>query len=542
MIALPKTVLVVGDEALYIYESAKELRLADAVPWGADNFEQTVATIIADECGGRPIVIINDMVEQHYRKERIPNVSIFDKSSIVKRKLSIAFPNYPVRAALPLKEKVNKGGKGMSQNLYIFAASPNTESFQKLITAIELSMATVSSLALLPIEAGDMIKTLSGKMVKKGQSKPAWNVFIGQHQSGGLRQIVVKNGELALTRMTPIIDANADPERWASEVHQEFQATLSYMARFGFDKGDGLSVFFIAGDEPGQYLQNILGQEQDGYYVLSVRETADKLGLNLSLEMDNHYADVLHAAWIAKKPLLTLPMQSEAVNEISNPRKYASFASIGFALLSVFLLYQLYSSYSSLSSNSEKLRNTEIELASVSTQYEEEIERKKSIGIDVRLMKASITLHETMENQDIKALKILKGIGKALGPDLRLNEVSMRQVSNNFDAALEQALQRYSGRDANNTTYQNNEEQLEPVYEATLKLSYPVTANVDRGNKEIADFAARLLETLPDHIVEVEKFLKDTAYVDEIVIGEEVDAKRLAQDFVAFISIRGTNT
>jgi len=71
-----------------------------------------------------------------------------------------------------------------------------------------------------------MITKLSEKMHDKGAPIPKWTVFIGQHQSGGLRQVVVREGELALTRMTAVGSHDENPMNWAREVQQEFKLNL----------------------------------------------------------------------------------------------------------------------------------------------------------------------------------------------------------------------------------------------------------------------------------------------------------------------------
>jgi hypothetical protein len=75
---------------------------------------------------------------------------------------------------------------------------------------------------------------------------------MGQHRSGGLRQIVVKNGEIALTRMTPIAENDENSAAWVEDVVQEFKATMSYLSRFGYSPDEGLEVILIANPEPGE--------------------------------------------------------------------------------------------------------------------------------------------------------------------------------------------------------------------------------------------------------------------------------------------------
>ena len=152
-----RTVLLVSDEALFVYSnSSKGVRLIDTVPWDADGFVDNVAQILSRDCKGKPVLVLNDMVEQHYRKERIPKVSIMDKQNVIKRKLMVAFQNYPVRAALPLKEDKKTKKKLKSGGLYIFAAIPATENFKKVLAATNKSLAPIAGFCLLPIESSDI--------------------------------------------------------------------------------------------------------------------------------------------------------------------------------------------------------------------------------------------------------------------------------------------------------------------------------------------------------------------------------------------------
>src|SRR5262245_61593551 len=125
LFAPSRTVVLIADEALYIYSTGfRGSRLIESVPWDTENFEQSVATTLSKDCGGKPVLILNDMVEQHYRKERVPKVSALDKANVLQRKLNVAFPGYPVKAALLLKEKIPKSEKNIAAAIYIFSAIP----------------------------------------------------------------------------------------------------------------------------------------------------------------------------------------------------------------------------------------------------------------------------------------------------------------------------------------------------------------------------------------------------------------------------------
>ena len=92
-------------------------------------------------------------------------------------------------------------------------------------------------------------------MSKESKEKASWTIFMGQQSSGSLRQIVTRNGELALTRMTPIVDTDIEPALWAREVTEELDSTMSYLARFGYKKEDGLDIIIVSNGSTHQALQ-----------------------------------------------------------------------------------------------------------------------------------------------------------------------------------------------------------------------------------------------------------------------------------------------
>lgn len=524
MLSPSKTVLLIGDEALYIFSSGfKGIELIESVPWGAERFEENVSKIISRDCNGKAVTVLNDMVEQHYRKERVPKVNIMDRKNVLNRKLNVAFQNYPVKAAFPLKEKIPKTDKLPAANVYIFAAAPATEQYKKTMDAAKRSLVSVSGYGLLPVEASAMVKTLSAKLSGRSKKKSKWAVFIGQHQNGSLRQVVIKDGELALTRMTPIVDTDADADLWASEVYQEFQATLSYMARFGFVQEDGLDIIITSNPPAGEILNNIIDLEAN-LHTLTASEIAKTLGLSISTFVDQRYADILHAAWIAKKPTLQLPMHAKEINEISNPRRIATFASILLIGGAAFLGYEAYTQFGALGQNNEDITNTRNRVTSLRAEYDQEVAKKEALGFDVRIVQSSIALRNGFEAVNVKPVSLFSGISKGLGRDLRADIVTIEKVV---------------APPVNYDSYEDPEA-FKPVYEARIQLTFPRTTDIDKGNEEINALRDRLKAALPEHVVEVDKYLKDTEYVDELVVGDAASTKdEVEQDFVVSLTIKG---
>jgi hypothetical protein len=466
------------------------------------------------------------MVEQHYRKEKVlkTGVGVMDKAGMLKRKLNVAFPNYPVKAAFLLKEKLPKTDKKVNADIYIFAAVPDTKQFGSSLGAVNRSLVPVSGFCLLPVESSDMVKMLSAKLTKKSEPKCRWVLFIGQHKNGSLRQIVTKNGELALTRMTPITDNDNDVDLWAGEVHQEFKATMSYLTRFGYQPEDGLHVIVMANETAGEAIESKI-EEPCKYTAMTSAEAARLLNVPLGPQDDFRYADPLHAAWAGRKTKFILPMRAAQVDKVSKPRQMAMAASVILVLGLAFFSYQLLSAMADLSAVSTDLDEAQSNLTNLNVQYQKEVKRKEELGFDVRLVQSSIAVYDQLEKNTVEPLRLFQNVGRALGKDLRLDRVIIERPVSNIASTVMGAVNQESGP---------------PIYTATLQMTYPSTTNIDSGNKEVGDLRGRLASLMPDNNVEVTKFLKDYEYVEEVVV-ETGDLKKtdVNQDFVAEISIKG---
>jgi len=100
-----RAVIMMTDEGVCVHRVANgSSTYIDSVPWRVGEFENKLTEILA-EVKVTSVLILNDAVEQHYRKEKIVIPTSFDKANIIKRRLNVAFPSYPMRAAIELKEQ-----------------------------------------------------------------------------------------------------------------------------------------------------------------------------------------------------------------------------------------------------------------------------------------------------------------------------------------------------------------------------------------------------------------------------------------------------
>src|SRR5690606_14211045 len=145
-----------------------------AIAWMVPNFEEQLIDALTSKNQNAPVSILYDVVEQHYRKETLPSVSSFDRAKVLKRRLDLAFPSYPIRGALELKgakiyqdKKAVRGEK--KQPSYLFSAIPSSENLEKISAALLQSGVPVSRLSLLPVEGTSLVCKLIENKTAKGQ-------------------------------------------------------------------------------------------------------------------------------------------------------------------------------------------------------------------------------------------------------------------------------------------------------------------------------------------------------------------------------------
>ena len=520
-----RCVLLITDDALCVYDvTARGATLLESVPWKKHDFVTTVSELIREEAGGKSVLVLNDAVEQHYRKEKVPRITMFDRASVVQRRLNVAFPNYPIKAALEIKDKSAKGfsltagskDPKADGHMYLFAAIPASDAFARTLEAINRSGAGISGYCLLPIESSNLVKDLSDRLSRQKRIKntAVWSVLIGQHHGGGLRQIVIKNGELALTRITPIVTPEeSDAEGWCSDVAQEFQATLAYLSRFGYNPDDGLNVMVVAKPDLCAQIETLINTPCN-YYTLTTQQAAQLLGISLGRDSSNHYADPLHAAWAGRKPRPILQLKSKDMDRIGKPRQMATAAML---LLSLGVGY-----FGFVSSNEAQAiyaANKNLEVAQeqrkkIEEIYQQELKRKESMGIDVKLIQGSIAIYEGVEKQKVNPLELLRVVADQL-KNLRIDGFEFNNRGSDFTPDPNQPNKKPPPRD----------------FGLLLKFSFAGTVKPQNGNAEIKDFIDRLAKHLPDYDVTIQKKLADLSYTGAITEETGLTAsKRKASD------------
>lgn len=429
-----KRVLMVGGEGVVLYspsgKSGMERELS--VAWDVPDFEDQLTEGLS-RGGGKSLVILFDGADQTYRREEnIPKLSPIDRPRFVKRKLELAFPSYPIRASMEVKSGGGKKKKGLSLGgggqksapAYLFVALPETEQVDRVSAAVMEAGIGVSGFGLLPTESSSLVSELSEKVFAGAGRRSRWALLVGQNETGGLRQVVVKDGNLALTRLTPASDAGTSGPGWVEDVIREFKATMTYISRFGYTPEDGLDVMIVCGDIEKEFFS---GQDigVQHFKCMNPGEALRHIGVrSFGLEKSN-FADPVHAAWVGKKRSLRLPVRVPSLHRIHAPRLAAAVGAIALSLGVVGLLGVSAQAMLSYSSTKSEIANKENRKQSAQREYADESKKFDVLPMNPAVVRSAMDVKEMLEQNTVDLSALLYRLQEALGGDITLEDLSL---------------------------------------------------------------------------------------------------------------------
>lgn len=526
-----RCVLLIGDEALSVYDvKPRRTKLLKSVSWQDEGLEEIVAGLIRKECNSKPVLVLNDMTDQHFKGgQRLPKVGPFDRANVLQRRLQVAFPNYPIRGALQIKDGGDEKSRRAASGVYLFAAVPMSEAVARTIDAVKRSMAPVAGFCLLPAESSDMVKKLADAIGKQHKRRAQWAVLIGQHKSGGLRQVIVRNGQLAMTRMTPATSKGGEHGTWAEDVLQEFKATISYLSRFGYSAEDGTELIVLSAKEYGDALYERLDVPCD-FTSLTAPEAAQMLGFTIGIQEDPYSADALHAAWAGRKTGFLLPLEAPDLQRIHKPRQMAT-AAILLLLLGVGGggWYTMDEAQRLLTMQSDLDLQSSLK-AQIDRDLDAELERMAALGYDVRLIEGSLGAYNHYEDREMGPVRLVERIGMALGPEMRLDRIEVAYISNEKNE--DESAYYYGG---------GQEEEKQAEVDVYLHISFPPSIDPEVGFSAVQKLKGRLQDEMPGYKVVVEKQIAERVYV-EGVSGESStvsEKDERTEEYTARIRLRG---
>lgn len=261
-----------------------------------------------------PVTILFDVMDQSYVRQTLPPVSSFSVSKIITRRLNKDFSPDDIKGYVIL-DREKTGRKDWN---FLMVSLANSPLMQKWITFAAERENPLKGMGLLPLEAQRFMQAVSKSLLKSHDktAKPLeWQILVSHHKVGGCRQIVMRDGKLAFTRMAqPFGDST--PAVIAGNIEQEIINTIEYLKRLGLQDHMQTAITIICSDEIKSSLDknNLKAGE---HHFFSPYEITSLLSLKDAAQQGDSFGDVVISAFIGKQRKLLLSLQTPYTQKLA---------------------------------------------------------------------------------------------------------------------------------------------------------------------------------------------------------------------------------
>lgn len=463
-----------------------------------------------------PLLVSVDVLEQMYREEQVPRVGRFDRLTIVRRRLDVAFPHDTLKASVSLDR--TKDG----QETVLFTALPITETIGKWTGFLESLSNPVIGFCLLPLESAGVAARLRpgpdglsslkpGPNPASGDDGPTvWHALVTQQATSGFRQIFSSGDNLVVTRLTATPPGDLSADGAAMLIERELRSSISYIKRLGFSESDRLNLVVLANREVCAAVAKRDLPVTD-VLTLTPRQAGRRLGYGDVGPEDGAYADILHAQVLALKPRPRTILPTEAFRQRLAFDRLFKVGTVGASLLTFLTIFYV----SSLAFDAFEAVTTADTLQNamaVETQGLNQLRQKTrayEIPIDdlLKVEQAELAFGKAQINPN----QLLRSVVLALDSATQVQKVVFTASDPSFlphSAGAPAAASRGPKKDA------------EVSYEIQLTIRLPMTdaGQPDQVTKWARDIRDRLTRGLPGHEVSLLR-LPSTASRTQVLEG-----------------------
>ncbi len=390
------------------------------------------------------ISVLIDTLDQTLRDEELPKVGVLDRRKVLGRHVNMAFPGANLRGARLLETTAS------GSLLYQFAAIPLDARMLGWADYVDSLPNDKGGFYTLAAENIDMLEALTPKdepapaleQKAKGKSKdkdkdkeneaaPAeinrWRHLIGVNATGGLRQIIEKNGRLCLTRLTQAPPPDTAPGDFADMISRDFRATITYIRRLGYTVGEPLDLVILTTSDNKDALEALGWEGTRSVSFYTPYEAAATLDLGSIGREDQAFCDVLHAAWFSAKRKTFLPLTRAAtLGDPKDDLRELAFLVAPYAaglLVAAVLGWTGMTGYETydVSAENERLQQ---QLAVVQRQLTSENAQLQTLPYDPAKMRNIIDVNKALEAGRTDLFPVFKTIATALQSDAVVTNVS----------------------------------------------------------------------------------------------------------------------
>lgn len=232
--------------------------------------------------GSLPAYLMVDAVEEDYRVETLPHVRGRDRQQLVARKLKQLYRSTPYCAAWTQGRDAGK----RKDDVYLFAALSNPDMLFGWVQALARRQTPLVGIYTLPIVSVELAARLKLQ---------AQNLLLVSQHATGLRQTVLRDGKLRLSRLTRLEVASGESR--LSAYAEEIQNTRLYLHALKFMAlEDHMTVALVDQDDSLRDLPHLVQRGFANTHVerLTPADVVNRLGIAPSLLAHGREAVYLH--------------------------------------------------------------------------------------------------------------------------------------------------------------------------------------------------------------------------------------------------------
>lgn len=385
-------VFMLGDEgAILLFMRGKtvikRLFATNTDPENIQNFRQVLSN-----SPKASVYALVDMMDQSYLKQSLPPVTKFSVQKLIKRRLERDFGPEDITGALPIGRESSER-KDWNFMLISLAGTPQLMQWIDFILEFPNPF---EGLYLVPIESAILMKELARLHFGK-EAKP-WQLLVCHHKVGGFRQIILKDGKLAFTRLAQAA-SNTSPEVIAGSIEQEVSNTIEYLKRLSYNEEQGLDCFMIVSSEIKQHI-DVQKIKANNTRLLTPFEAAEMLGLSGAALPEDHYADIVVSAYFGQLKKKILPLHNRISGQLVKFRKLSKNSIIAGALIT--LIFGGYAAYATLEvmPKSDELETIKSQIRGIQAATEEANSKVSSLGAGIDKADDIISLDTIFSRKD----------------------------------------------------------------------------------------------------------------------------------------------
>jgi len=375
--------------------------------------QEELGEALAEDSKGR-ISVLFDTLDQSFKDEEIPRVGVLDRRKLLARHINMAFPGANLRGARLVAETAKK------TIIYEMASVPLDGRIPGWLDFIQSLPHEKGGIYTIATENVDLLAALAPKDAPVEEGKNHWRHLIGVNVTGGLRQIIEKNGRLSLTRLTQAPPADTPPGDFADMIIRDFKATITYIRRLGYQVGEPLDLVVLTTPGNKAVLQDHDWDGARSVTVYTPYEAGAVLGLGSLGREDQAYCDVLHAAWFSSKKKPVLPLtRAAALGDTKDDIRELAFLAAPYAaglLMAALVGWSGWTTYE-LVDNTGKNEALQAQLSGISAKVAATQAEVDKLPHRAAQMRNVLAVAKTLDTGKVNIGPILSNVATALDSD-----------------------------------------------------------------------------------------------------------------------------